>query len=94
MSGAHTARDVFTNAVDNVFENDAGCVLTRQNSDPESDHITIAIDVHTAFLHAAILESLNSHPFLTDPSCFRHDETNTLFVHVDDGCCLDREVKF
>ena len=62
----------------------AACSHDR-NSDPESGHITIAIDVHTAFLHAAILESLNSHPFLTDPSCFRHDETNTLFVHVDDG---------
>ena len=35
----------------------------------------------------SILESLNSHPLLTDPSCFRNDETNTkIFVHVDD--CL------
>ena len=25
-----------------------------RNSDPESDHITIAIDVHTAFLHADV----------------------------------------
>ena len=28
MSGAYTARDVFTNTVDVVFENDAGCELT------------------------------------------------------------------
>ena len=104
-----------------------------RNSDPESDHITIAIDVHTGFLHAdvdqdlfaepdpdewydaglggdevwklnkalygyrkapklwhkhlvSILESLNYHPLLTDPSCFRNDETNKeMFIHVYDG---------
>ena len=105
-----------------------------RNSDPESDHITIAIDVHTAFLHADVdqdlfaeppepdewydaglkenevwrlnkalygyrkaptlwhqhlvsfLESLNYHPLLTDPSCFRNEETNTnVFIHADDG---------
>ena len=108
-----------------------------RNSDPESDHITIAIDVHTAFLHAdvdqdlfaeppepdewddagleedevwrlnkalygyrkapklwhqhlvSVLESLNYHPLLTDPSCFRNDETNThIFIHVDGGLLL------
>ena len=105
-----------------------------RNNDPESNHITISIDVHTAFLHAdvdqdlfaeppepdewydaglkedevwklskalygyrkapklwhkhlvSVLESLNYHPLLTDPSCFRNDETNiNIFVHVDDG---------
>ena len=105
-----------------------------RNNDPESNHITISIDVHTAFLHADVdqdlfaeppepdewydaglrkdevcrlnkalygyrkapklwhkhlvnvLESLNYHPLLTDPSCFRNDETNiNIFVHVDDG---------
>ena len=105
-----------------------------RNSDPESDHITIAIDVHTALLHAdvdqdlfaeaqepdewydaglkedevwrlnkalygcrkapklwhqhlvSILESLNYHPLLTDPRCFRNGETYTKnFIHVDDG---------
>ena len=30
LSGAHTARDVFTNTVDTVPENDAGCELARQ----------------------------------------------------------------
>ena len=30
MPGAHTTRDVFTNTVDTVSENDAGCELTRQ----------------------------------------------------------------
>ena len=30
MSGAYTARDVFTNTVNVVSENDAGCELTRQ----------------------------------------------------------------
>ena len=36
--------------------------------------------------HVTVLESLNYHPLLTDPSCFRNDETNThIFVHVDDG---------
>ena len=34
----------------------------------------------------SVLEGLNYHPLLTDPSCFRNDETNThIFVHVDDG---------
>ena len=34
----------------------------------------------------SVLESLNYHPLLTDPSCFRNDVTNTnIFVHVDDG---------
>ena len=105
-----------------------------RNNDPESNHITVSIDVHTAFLHAdvdqdlcaeppepdewydaglkedevwklnkalygyrkapklwhqhlvSVLESLNCHPLLTDPSCFRNDEANThFFVHVDDG---------
>ena len=88
-----------------------------RNSDPESNHITVAIDVHTQHscmrmstktcfawkLNKAlygyrkapklwhqhlvsVLESLNYHPLLTDPSCFRNDETNTIiFVHVDDG---------
>ena len=33
-----------------------------------------------------VLESLNYHPLLTGPSCFRNGETNTkIFVHVDDG---------
>ena len=105
-----------------------------RNNDSESNHITVSIDVHTAFLHAdvdqdlfaeppepdewydaglkedevwklnkalygyrkapklwhkhvvSVLESLNYHPLLTDPSSFRNDETNTnIFVHVDDG---------
>ena len=98
-----------------------------RHSDPGSGHVTIAIDVHTAFLHAdvdqdlfaespepdewydaglkedevwrlnkalygyrrapklwhqhfvSILESLNYHSLLTDPSWFRNDETNTYF---------------
>ena len=29
-----------------------------RNSDPESDHITVAIDVHTAFLHADVDQDL------------------------------------
>ena len=108
--------------------------MLAADSDPESDHITFAIDVHTASPHAdvdqnlfaeppepdewhdaglkedevwrlikalhgnrkapklwhqdlvSILESLNNHQLLTDPSCFRNDETNTnIFIHVDDG---------
>ena len=39
-----------------------------------------------AIANVSILESLNDHPLLTDPSCFRNDETNTnIFIHVDDG---------
>ena len=92
-----------------------------RNSHPKREHITIAIDVHTA-LHVgqdlfaeppepderydaalrddevwklnkalygyrkapkpwhqhvvSVLDSLNYHPLLTDPSCFRNDELN------------------
>ena len=114
-----------------------------RNNDPESNHITISIDVHTAFLHADVdqdlfaeppepdewydaglkedevwklnkalygyrkapklwhkhlvnvLESLNYHPLLTDPSWFRNDETNVnIFVHVDDGLMFGPKMKF
>ena len=117
-----------------VSEDNNRCQGHDRNNDPESNHITVSIDVHTAFLHAdvdqdlfaeppepdewcdaglkedevwklnkalygyrkapklwhqhlvSVLESLNYHPLLTDPSCFRNDETNTnIFVHVDDG---------
>ena len=34
----------------------------------------------------SLLESVNYHPLLTDPSCFRHDELNIhILIHVDDG---------
>ena len=33
-----------------------------RNSDPKSDHITIAIDVHTAFLHADVDQDLFAEP--------------------------------
>ena len=34
----------------------------------------------------SVLESLNYHPLLADPSCFRNDELNiSIFIHVDDG---------
>ena len=34
----------------------------------------------------SLVESLNYHPLLTDPSCLRHDELNiNIFIHVDDG---------
>ena len=33
-----------------------------RNGDPESDHITIAIDVHTAFLHADVDQDLFAEP--------------------------------
>ena len=33
-----------------------------------------------------ILENLNFHTFLTDPSCFRNDDLDiNIFIHVDDG---------
>ena len=101
-----------------------------RNSHPEREHIKIAINVHTALLHADVdqdlfaeppephewydaalrddevlklnealygyrkapklwhqlLESLNYHPVLTYPSCFRNDEMNiNIFIHVDGG---------
>ena len=61
MSGAYTARDVFTNTVDVVSENDAASSHDR-NNDPESNHITISIDVHTAFLHADVDQDLFAEP--------------------------------
>ena len=33
-----------------------------RNSDPESDHITVAIDVHTAFLHADVDQDVFAEP--------------------------------
>ena len=62
MSGAHTARDVFTNTVDTASSHD-------RNNDPESDHITIAIDVHTAFLHADVDQDLFAEPPEPDEWC-------------------------
>ena len=41
-----------------------------------------------------LLEGVNYHPLLPDPSCLRHDELNiNTLIHVDDGC-LARELKF
>ena len=33
-----------------------------RNSDPESNHITVSIDVHTAFLHADVDQDLSAEP--------------------------------
>ena len=42
----------------------------------------------------SVLERVNYHPLLTDPSCFRNDETNThIFVLSMTVCCSGREVK-
>ena len=115
-----------------------------RNSHPEREQITIAIDVHTAFLNAnvdqdlfaeppepdewydaalrddevwnlnkalyghrkapklwhqhvvSILESVNYHPLLTDPSCFqkRRVVTSTFSFTLMTVCCLARELKF
>ena len=62
MSGAYTAGDVFTNTVNVVSENVAGYELTRQKHDQESNHITISIDVHTAFLHADVDHDVFAEP--------------------------------
>ena len=71
MSRAYTARfqgrtqpEMFSpTPVDIVIENDAGLrAYTTGNSDPEGDHITIAIDVHTAFLHADVDQDLFAEP--------------------------------
>ena len=37
-----------------------------RNSDPESNHITVSIDVHTAFLHADVDQDLFAEPPETD----------------------------
>ena len=40
------------------------------------------------------LESLNHHPLLTDPSCFRNNELNiNIFIHVDDGLLFGPRVE-
>ena len=134
MSEARTARDVSPTMSTLSLKTMLAASSHDRNSDPESDHITVAIDVHTAFLQTdvdqdlfaeptepdewydaglkedevwklnkalygyqnapklwhqhlvSVLDSLNYHPLLTGPSCFRNDETNTnIFVHVDDG---------
>ena len=39
-----------------------------------------------------ILESLNFHLLLTDPSCFRNDDLEiNIFIHVDDGLLFGPE---
>ena len=48
-----------------------------RNSHPEREHITIAIDVHTAFLHADVDQDLFAEPPELDEwyeSAFREDE--------------------
>ena len=62
MPGAHTARDVFTNTVDISLKTMLAASSHDRNNDPESDHITIAIDVHTAFLHADVDQDLFAEP--------------------------------
>ena len=37
-----------------------------RNNDPESNHITVSIDVHTAFLHADVDQDLFAEPPETD----------------------------
>ena len=61
MSGAHTARDVFTTPSTLSLKMLAASSHDR-DSDPESDHITIAIDVHTAYLHADVDQDLFAEP--------------------------------
>ena len=39
-----------------------GATSHDRKSDPESDHITIAIDIHTAFLHADVGQDLFAEP--------------------------------
>ena len=67
MSGAHTARDVFTNTVNVVSETMQGETMQGasshdRNNDSESNHITVSIDVHTAFLHADVDQDLFAEP--------------------------------
>ena len=142
MSVCHSARDVRTNTIDTLSENQLAASSHDRNSHPEHEHVTIAIDDHTAFLHAdvdqdlfaeppepdewfaaallddevwklnkalygyrkapkmwhqhvvSILERLNYHPLLTDPSCFRNDELNVnIFIHIDEGLLLGPRIE-
>ena len=141
MSGAHSAEMFSPTPMTLSLSTMLAASSYDRNSHPVREHITVAIDVHTAFLHAdvdpdlfaeppepdewydaalrddevwklnkalygyrkapklwhqhlvSILESLNCHPFLANPSCFRNDELNiNIFIHVDDG--LVRKLKF
>ena len=53
----------------------------------ETEQSIVRLSQNTWHQHfVSILESLNYHPLVTDPSCFRNDETNThIFIHVGDG---------
>ena len=43
----------------------------------------------------SLLESLNDHPHLTDPNCFRNDELDiNIFIHVDDGLLFGPSIEF
>ena len=41
-----------------------------RNNDPESNHITVSIDVHTAFLHADVDQDLFAEPPEPDEWCY------------------------
>ena len=62
MSGAHTARDVFTNTVDTVSDNNAGFELTRQKQRSRARPHHNRNGVHTAFLHADVDQDLFAEP--------------------------------
>ena len=75
-SGAYSARDVLTNTIDTVKTMLAASSHDRNNH-PECDHVTIAMDVHTAFLHADVDQELFAEPPESDEgfeSELREDE--------------------
>ena len=51
-----------------------------RNSDPESDHIAVAINVHTAFLHADVDQDLFAEP--PEPDEWYVD-TNLRWYHLE-----------
>ena len=66
MSKANTARDVFTTPSTLSLKTMLAASSHDRNNDPESNHITISIDVHTAFLHADVDQDLFVEPLEAD----------------------------
>ena len=63
MSGAHTARGVFTNTVDTVSENDAGWLRAHTTETTIQNQTTSQLQLtYTAFLHADVDQDLFAEP--------------------------------
>ena len=62
MSGAHTAQMFSPTPSTLALKTMLAASSHDRNNDPESNHITVSNDVHTAFLHADVDQDLFAEP--------------------------------